>query len=217
MDRSSILAHRGLFSRESDKNSTKALQRALEEGFGVETDLRDLNGKIVISHDPPIDNPHLPTFEWLLEQVVSIPKVGRIALNVKSDGLSEMIQSKLLSSRADLDRFFVFDMSIPDSIVYLKSSIPVYSRVSDYERTPAFSDKVRGVWIDNFSGSFPQIEYAKNLIEQRFRVTIVSPELHRRNHAGLWDAIIESGIHTNPLFEICTDFPVEAASRFLSV
>mgnify|MGYP006075220631 CR=1 FL=1 len=34
-----------------EKNMVVAFQRSLELGFGIETDLRDYNGEIVISHD----------------------------------------------------------------------------------------------------------------------------------------------------------------------
>ena len=48
-----ILAHRGVWQNPVEKNSAAALRRALENGFGVETDIRDLDGQLVISHDPP--------------------------------------------------------------------------------------------------------------------------------------------------------------------
>ncbi|QNI71220.1 hypothetical protein CyaNS01_02096 [Cyanobium sp. NS01] len=203
-----------MFSSESEKNSPEALRRALDEGFGIETDLRDLDGRVVISHDPPRGNPLPSTFEWLLEQVASSPSAGRIGLNIKSDGLSVMIESELKAIGLDIDRFFGFDMSVPDGLSYLKGSLPVYSRISDYEPMPAFLDRAKGVWVDNFSGSFQQVKRAKDLIDQGVRVAVVSPELHRRNHESLWNEIVEEELHLSPLFELCTDFPVEAANRF---
>ena len=53
MDCRNILAHRGCWGQSVKRNSFEALKRALEEGFGIETDFRDCNGVIVISHDPP--------------------------------------------------------------------------------------------------------------------------------------------------------------------
>lgn len=214
MKRSSVLAHRGLFLSESDKNSPEALRRALDEGFGIETDLRDLDGRVVISHDPPLGSPLPSTFKWLLEQIVSSPSAGRIGLNIKSDGLSEMIESEVKAMGIDVDQFFVFDMSVPDGLSYLKGVLPVYSRISDYEPTPVYSGKIQGVWVDNFSGSFQQVKHAKVLTEQGIRVAVVSSELHRRNHESLWDEIVETGLHLSPLFELCTDLPMEAANRF---
>lgn len=214
MFRSSILAHRGLFLSESEKNSPEALRRALNEGFGIETDLRDLNGRVVISHDPPQGSPPPSTLEWLLEQVASSPSAGKVGLNIKSDGLSSMIESKLEAIELEAERFFVFDMSIPDCLSYLNGALPVYSRISDYEPVPTFLDRAQGVWVDNFSGSFQQVKCARELIGQGVRVAVVSPELHRRNHESLWNEIDEEGLHLSPLFELCTDFPMEAANRF---
>ena len=49
-----ILAHRGIWSDSKSANHPEALTRALEMGFGIETDLRDRNCELVVSHDPPI-------------------------------------------------------------------------------------------------------------------------------------------------------------------
>jgi hypothetical protein len=214
MERSSILAHRGFFLSESEKNSKEALTRAMSAGFGIETDLRDLNGNLVISHDPPIGSPPPPSFEWLLKLICSSPNTGRIALNIKADGLSQLIQSQIEAYAVDVNRFFVFDMSVPDSLSYFKGSVPFYTRMSDYEQEPALLDAANGVWVDNFSGSFPQIQRAQFLIELGIKVVVVSPELHRRDPAKLWNEISETEIYHSALFEICTDRPIEAANRF---
>ncbi len=202
---------------ESEKNTPKAINRALNEGFGIETDLRDLNGEIVISHDPPRVNLNLPTLEWLLKQVNISACRCRIALNIKSDGLSNLIESKIASHGANVNQFFAFDMSVPDSLSYMKGSIPVYLRISEYEQIDGPTEQASGIWVDNFSGAFPQVKRAKELIDMKFRTTIVSSELHHRDHVELWKDIIDSGIHLSPLFELCTDYPMEAANQFLGV
>ena len=48
-----ILAHRGYWKKPEEKNSKTAFLRALEFGFGIETDLRDSGGQVVVSHDMP--------------------------------------------------------------------------------------------------------------------------------------------------------------------
>ncbi len=214
MKRSCILAHRGMFLNESEQNTPKALIAALSEGFGVETDLRDLDGKVVISHDPPRKDTQDTTFEWFLEILVSSSQTGRIGLNIKSNGLSKMIESEIRSTGIDPARFFVFDMSIPDSLPYLQGHIHFYSRISDYELNPAFLDKAKGVWVDNLNGSVQQVARARYFMERGYRVAIVSPELHGRDRSSVWNEIKETGLHLSPLFEICTDFPIEAAGQF---
>ena len=53
MRRSRVIAHRGFWLRPDEKNTPTAFARALSEGFGIETDFRDLGGDLVISHHPP--------------------------------------------------------------------------------------------------------------------------------------------------------------------
>ena len=72
MRQSSVLAHRGIFNCEKEKNSQRALSMALVNGFGIETDIRDLGGRIVISHDPP-EHSLESSLEWLLG-VISSPQ-----------------------------------------------------------------------------------------------------------------------------------------------
>lgn len=214
MERSEILAHRGWFKKVNEKNSREALTRAINHGFGLETDVRDLNGRLVISHDPPVQADRLPDLSWLLEQIANSDSRGRIALNVKADGLSRAIAEMVEMMGINRDLIFVFDMSVPDGLSYLKNAIPTYSRISEYEDQPSFLDKAKGVWVDSFTGTFPQVERAEILIDKGIRAALVSPELHQRDHQPLWDAILASGLHRSPLFELCTDHPAEAAIFF---
>ena len=214
MNHSSILAHRGWHIDPTEKNSCTAISRALDNGFGLETDVRDLNGQLMISHDPPVDLATLPNLSWLLKRILSSGSSSRIALNVKADGLAGLISEMILASGIVSRQIYVFDMSIPDSIAYLGSPISVYTRLSEYEVTPPFLDKASGVWVDSFTGSFPQVQRADELMRKGIRVSIVSPELHGRDHQPLWNAILDSGIYLNPLFELCTDLPAAAANQF---
>ena len=51
-----ILAHRGYWKLEKEKNTLYAFEKAFDKYFGIETDLRDAQGEIVISHDIPLGN-----------------------------------------------------------------------------------------------------------------------------------------------------------------
>ena len=214
MRQSSVLAHRGIFNCEKEKNSQRALSMALVNGFGIETDIRDLGGRIVISHDPP-EHSLESSLEWLLGVISSsAASSARVGLNIKSDGLATLIEARIKEIGVKVSKFFAFDMSIPDSLSYINSEIPVYSRISEYEPDPAFKNKVAGVWIDNFTGDYPQVERAKKMIDEGLRVALVSPELHGRNHRRMWQQIYDSGIYKSDLFELCTDFPLDAAKMF---
>ena len=61
-----ILSHRGYWHDFlSESNKRIAFERSFDLGFGTETDLRDICGEIVISHDMPKGDEM--TFEELLE------------------------------------------------------------------------------------------------------------------------------------------------------
>lgn len=212
MKRSNILAHRGLWRCEKDKNSLSALERALDNGFGVETDFRDMCGQLVISHDPPIGDVLLAETFF---QSYSLCGVNHpIALNIKSDGLCQHISDTISSFNIPLGSVFAFDMSIPDSLAYLNSGVPTYARISEYEPLPDNLEKFSGIWIDNFTSNFNQVAAAKKIIVAGKRACLVSSELHRREFRTLWKQIYDAKLHENPLFEICTDLPLEAFQTF---
>ena len=152
MKKTNILAHRGYWEHISEKNTYTALRSALKRGYGIETDVRDLGGKLVISHDPPLSN-DLVTFDDFISAVLETKSIGRIALNIKADGLNEKIHRRLEEKLDDISKFFAFDMSLPDTLLYKKNSFPFYIRVSEYETCLYLVPDAIGVWVDNFTGS----------------------------------------------------------------
>ncbi len=214
MLKKNIIAHRGLWLNNSEKNTLIAFHRALENGFGIETDIRDFDGKIVISHDLPESQSIDLQLYHLLKMKLFSETQGRMALNVKSSGLASAVSMVLTSLQIDHSRFYVFDMAVPDMMPYIDSGLDIYSRISDQEPIPAFKNSIRGVWVDDLSGNFDQVQAAKDSLDQSLRVTIVSPELHGRNHEMLWSQIVSHGLHKYHNFELCTDLPLEAANTF---
>src|SRR5687768_9122352 len=107
-----ILSHRGYWTKPSEKNSIPAFMRSLECGFGLETDVRDCAGKIVVSHDMPIGG------EVDFDQLIKLFRNSNrlLALNIKADGLAVALKNAL--SACDIKDWFVFDMSIPDMRAY---------------------------------------------------------------------------------------------------
>ena len=47
-----VLAHRGYWENIFEKNSELSIKKAFDKGYGIESDIRDFNKKLVISHDP---------------------------------------------------------------------------------------------------------------------------------------------------------------------
>lgn len=214
MKRSAILAHRGWWSDPADKNSPDALIRALEAGFGIETDFRDLDGVLMVSHDPARAADGLRDAAWFFGEVIRTGKGARLALNIKADGLQDMLGAAMAGAGVPQAQAFAFDMAVPDALGYLARGFPAYSRLSEYEATPSFVTRAAGVWIDNFTGDYPQIDRAIDVMSGGLRAAIVSPELHGRDHGPLWDEIAAAGLHEDPLFELCTDLPQAAFERF---
>ncbi len=211
---SAILAHRGFFIQDNEQNTLTAFKRALDKGFGIETDLREQNGHIIISHDPVGYSQSPLLFSSLIKLLRQTTHPFKVALNIKTDGIYNLIKNELYSSKLNLNNFFAFDMSIPETVKYVKARFPFYSRVSEYEVDPQFLDAANGIWIDNFTGSYEQITCAIKYLEIGYNVTIVSPELHRRDNLNLWYQIKKSGLSQHPNFQLCTDYPTQAANYF---
>ena len=109
MKRNNILAHRGCWTQPGQKNGRQALFSALEQGFGLETDLRDLDGDLVISHDPATRDTALPAAE-LFAFYSRCGASGTLALNIKADGLQRLLADHLAQAGIGLERVFVFDI-----------------------------------------------------------------------------------------------------------
>ena len=142
-----IISHRGYWKLPAEKNTINAFQRSFS-GFGTETDIRDLKGELVISHDMPKGD------EMRLE--ISSARMQfreRTLINFgtkhKSDGLLVPLKT-ILTKYKQLD-IFVFDMSVPDSRAYLNSDLSTFMRMSEVEKTVAWLDQADGIWLDGFS------------------------------------------------------------------
>lgn len=208
-----IIAHRGLWHEPTQKNAPSALIDAMKHGFGIETDFRDMAGTLYVSHDPVISDAQQTAAEFF-QTYSAQSSTGRLALNIKADGLQQMLINALAAANIDHKFVYAFDMAVPDALGYLNADFPCFTRVSEYESDPSFIDRAKGVWVDNFTGDYPQIKRAQQYMNAGKRVAIVSPELHGRDHNALWDEIHQAKLHQNPLFEICTDYPVAALKLF---
>lgn len=205
-----FIAHRGLWTQESEKNTLQAFERAVSEGFGIETDVRDCCGRLVISHDMPSGSEI--SLEDFLDIVASrqVDCTVPLALNVKADGMSVMLSNSLLL-RPGLD-VFVFDMSVPDMRHYFNVEAPVFTRLSDIEPVPVLVNRASGVWLDCFESDWFSLSHISPLLEAGLRVCVVSPELHGRGYSRMWGMLKKISFSDDLL--LCTDFPREARDFF---
>lgn len=203
-----IICHRGYWKSPAEKNNVEAFQRGFALGLGTETDIRDCDGELVISHDPARSGSL--TFKQFLEMT---PRSAFLALNVKSDGIAN-------AATKDLEEFghqnyVFFDMSVPDMQQYLRSGMPTAMRLSEYEPwVESLGLRVKTIWLDAFEGVWYSKFDIEGLLQKGFEVLIVSDELHGRDPHEQWtilDALAKSDKLT-----LCTDLPEEALKRFCS-
>jgi len=207
-----VISHRGYWKSASEKNTQVAFERSFSLGFGTETDVRDLGGQLVISHDVPAGGE--VTFAQMLtlagaHHTASVPLT--LALNIKADGLAQAL-GRALEAWPGLD-CFVFDMAVPDMRAYLAAGIPAYTRMSEVEPVPAWLDRSAGVWLDAFESPWYSHEQVSRLLDEK-AVCVVSNELHRRDHRPHWEWLARHADHPN--LTLCTDLPEEAV-RFFSL
>lgn len=209
-----FLAHRGntLKPEPEKENLPETLIGALKKGYGVETDIRDLNGELVISHDIPKGLPL--KFEELLNALPPLNGGQFLALNVKSDGQHNILK-QALESRPNLGKnCFFFDMSVPTLYLFSKF-LPkenLATRVSDIEPEPDLYDSAAWLWIDCFTRDFSDWEAARGYLEDGKKLAFVSPDLHKRDARAFWEAFKREGFHQKDVW-LCTDY-VEGAKEF---
>ena len=205
-----LLAHRGLWTEPGERNTPAAFDAALRLGFGLETDVRDQAGELVISHDVPV-TPCLRLRE-LLARWRQGPPGTRLALNVKADGLKERLRELL--SAEETGRCFVFDMSVPETLQYRRQGTRFFTRQSEFEPEPVLYREAAGVWLDMFTSDWARPEALRAHLDAGKEVALVSPELHRRDPLPFWTALRAAGLGAEPGLMLCTDLPREADRFF---
>ena len=209
-----ILCHRGLWHDQRDQNTRHALTEALANGFGIETDLRDCGRELVIAHDPPSAAAltagsfvaALPERRWTDTS---------LALNIKADGLQDLLRPHLASLAAV--HAFVFDTSVPDTLGWIEMGVPVFTRQSEVEPEPAFYNAARGVWLDALWSEWYDRDLIERHLERGKDVCVVSPELNGRPPMPCWSmlsALRDSLGDDGARVLLCTDLPHEARRAF---
>ena len=166
-----------------------AIQELVETplSYGVEVDIRTFRGRLVLNHEPFEDGVALD--EWLRYY-----EHGTMILNVKEDGLEEMVLDLL--AKHDIRRFFFLDQPFPTLIkLGRRGERRCAVRVSEFEvpgSALAASPYVDWVWIDCFT-RFPLNRAGlEELREAGLSLCIVSPELQGRTRdADIRDFIAE--------------------------
>lgn len=205
-----IIGHRGCWTDRVEKNSRLAFEGCFDRGFGTETDVRDFQGQVVISHDVVEYGARPMQLGELFDIFNACGSPGTLALNVKSDGLAEAVKREIL--RAGIEDYVLFDMSVPDTLTYRKHQLRYLVRASEYEHICQDLLTDSGIWLDGFRDDWFLPTFLENLIEEEIPVYIVSSELHGRNPSKLWEGLKR---YVGRDITLCTDWP-ELAREVLS-
>lgn len=205
-----IIAHRGWWNTDAEKNTPQAFDRALTAGYGVEADFRDYNRQLVISHGPP--SRRALRADHLFNLFTSRSSSAPLAVNIKADGLQCLVASMLTNYR--VANYFLFDMSIPDTLATSQCGLRFFARQSEIEPDPCLYETCAGVWMDCFDSEWmTENDLARHLSAGK-EVCIVSPELHGRSPETLWRRLAAMKFPAHPTVMLCTDHPAHAEKYF---
>lgn len=144
-------------------------------GYGVEVDLRDFNGELVLQHDPYVGGENFESF-------LKCYSHAQLILNVKSEGI-EMDVLNLLK-RYNIDNYFFLDCSFPMIVKMLRyGENRIALRFSEFEKIDTIiglAGKIDWIWVDCFN-QLPLTKEVGDLLRNlKFRLCLVSPELQNR-------------------------------------
>lgn len=209
-----VLCHRGLWQSKLEQNSQNSFKLAALQGMGIELDIRDYRTELVVSHNVPLGNE--PKLAEVLEQLVELKFQGYLALNVKSDGLLDMIQK---DKNLNQIQHFFFDMAPPEAVQYRSRGLVCATRLSELEETrKSQKGGTEGgiYWLDSFFGDWwLNIEWSA-FFPRGSKVFAVSPELHGRDYNPAWEKIL-TWIQEGKDVGVCTDYPQEFLERMAQI
>lgn len=206
-----IIAHRGFWKKQDEKNHIKALKAALDQKYGIETDIRDYQGKLVISHN--IADAQAICVDELLRYYTDICAGEPLALNVKADGIQGLLRELL--DKYKILNYYLFDMSVPEQVVNHDMNLNYYTRHSDVENTCVLYEDAMGVWLDSFyDDHWLTADIIKAHMRAGKKVCVVSPELHGKEYRTTWKMIKQNQFEQSELMQLCTDKPDEARRYF---
>ena len=224
-----IIAHRGEWTNQItpyEGNSIKAFKLALSNRYGIEVDIRDLDGKLVVSHNPATSACFKLT--ELLSYYQQNHYESYLAFNIKADGLQSLLTTLL--KQFDIENYFTFDMSIPNTIIDSSKNMKYFLRQSEYELYPETLGqlyiKSSGIWVDQFEWEqkifVHNLKSVKKHLENGKKVCWVSPELHpwgRENNFYIslrneFKNYVHKDMLSSKRLLICTDYPHLAQEVF---
>lgn len=140
--------------------------------YGIEIDVRDFNGRLVLQHDPFISGDDF-------EEYLSCYKHNTLILNIKSERIEHTILELL--EKYTIKKYFFLDSSFP--MIYTLTNAGeknIAIRFSEFEGLDtvlSMAGKVTWVWVDCFTSLPINVANYKLLKDNHFQLCLVSPEL----------------------------------------
>lgn len=184
------------------KNTIHELRES-SSNYGIEIDLRSMDGEIILNHDP--FKPGVLLKDW-----IKYYHHGTLILNVKEDGLEQEILSIIKSY--NISSYFFLDQSFPSLISLAKQKEKNCAvRFSEYECIESvlnLSTKISWVWVDCFSKFILNKETADLLALKDFKICLVSPELQGRSMDAEVKSIVKKIKYDKINIDaVCTKYP----------
>jgi hypothetical protein len=164
-------------------------------GGGLEIDVRDYNGEIVLAHDHPTRNS-----TKLIEFLKYVDHDMLLAINIKTTEIEKEMYEILNDNK--IENYFTFDWAIPSLLKAMNQGLICAFRLSEYEKE--INQKCSWVWVDAFEKIWYNEHFLSDLKDKGFMIALVSPELHnRKNELKKLKEIVKNEI----VDVICTDLP----------
>ena len=144
--------------------------------LGIEVDIRSNGSRMYVSHDAFEDG--IDFEQWLEGYDHQF-----LIANVKEEGMESRLREIL--SAMNIQKWAFLDQSFPFLIKEIKSGFhQTMLRVSEFENPSGefLGDlKPEWIWLDSFTGKYPQVEQILNWKLLGYKFMVVSPELQARD------------------------------------
>tara|TARA_B110000305_G_C19027099_1_gene442009 strand:+ start:15 stop:614 length:600 start_codon:yes stop_codon:yes gene_type:complete len=180
-------------------NSLEKLKN-IDHNFGVEVDVRSINKKLILNHEPFQKATSLDTFLKKFNHKFLI-------LNVKEEGIENLILNYVKKNR--IKNYFLLDVTVPKIFQFIKNKKKnnLCLRISKFERLNQlnfFNKKIEWIWVDTFDNKIPLNINDLEGYSKKFKLCLVSPELVKTNNIDVTKFIKINKYKLNFFSAVCS-------------
>ena len=202
-----IICHRGLWKKKVQQNEKYACVMGQKMFDGIEIDLKNHAGEIVLSHDPINNGQTLTRLEDLFKE----NQFSFYALNIKEDGLGPKLKKLIIKHK--IKNYMCFDLSRPEWLTYRNLNLKSFDRFGDEDPLPTHIDQGLVLDIFNQRSYIKVITHLTRLTDQ-VDLFIISPGLHGQDPIQFWRKLKKLSLHWKGTLYLCTDHPQKADHFF---